>query len=310
MGGSVRENEQPFEGGSGRQPGAGGRCRYSRVTTALSNPGGPMRPLQDRWTVDQAIAARATVIYLEDLRSMEAGGMGRTHNTRTSQTVRGQIAAPNAAPRRRSRNRRGHGAAPQHLEALPWLPHSAAAPQSPRPTHGERLEVGHLPQRGVRLAGRPRPGRLAPDRSTRPGPPDQDRRGQDQRHHGDPQGRRQARSEGGRHRRTEGQPEGPVQDRSHPATHQPPRAQATRGSLPHQALRPGGQASGGTRTNGPDPAAPRSPPAPGGAHDQHTHHRPQAARGSTGRGIPPARSRFPTQVGRTHTGPYGPHRIA
>ncbi|MGW4519102.1 zinc ribbon domain-containing protein [Streptomyces sp. NPDC004393] len=44
-----------------------------------------------RWAVDQAIAARATVIYLEDLRSMEAGGMGRTHNSRMSQTVRGQI---------------------------------------------------------------------------------------------------------------------------------------------------------------------------------------------------------------------------
>ncbi|WP_245685464.1 zinc ribbon domain-containing protein [Streptomyces yerevanensis] len=45
-----------------------------------------------RWTVDQAITAHATVIYLEDLRSMEAGGMGRTTNTRLSQTVRGQIA--------------------------------------------------------------------------------------------------------------------------------------------------------------------------------------------------------------------------
>ncbi len=45
-----------------------------------------------RWAVDQAIAAQATVIYLEDLRSMEAGGMGRTHNTRLSSTVRGQIA--------------------------------------------------------------------------------------------------------------------------------------------------------------------------------------------------------------------------
>lgn len=44
-----------------------------------------------RWTVDQAIAARASVIYVEDLRSMEAGGMGRTMNTRLSQQVRGQI---------------------------------------------------------------------------------------------------------------------------------------------------------------------------------------------------------------------------
>ncbi|MFE2685766.1 zinc ribbon domain-containing protein [Streptomyces mirabilis] len=45
-----------------------------------------------RWAVDQAVAAEATVIYLEDLRSMEARGMGRTHNTRMSQAVRGQIA--------------------------------------------------------------------------------------------------------------------------------------------------------------------------------------------------------------------------
>ncbi|MHB9860287.1 zinc ribbon domain-containing protein [Streptomyces sp. YIM S03343] len=45
-----------------------------------------------RWAVDQAVAAGATVIYLEDLRSMEAGGMGRIQNTRMSQTVRGQIA--------------------------------------------------------------------------------------------------------------------------------------------------------------------------------------------------------------------------
>ncbi|MCO6003643.1 transposase [Actinoallomurus purpureus] len=44
-----------------------------------------------RWAVDQAIAAGATVIYVEDLRSMEAKGMGRTLNTRLSQTVRGRI---------------------------------------------------------------------------------------------------------------------------------------------------------------------------------------------------------------------------
>ncbi|MEQ4725785.1 zinc ribbon domain-containing protein [Nonomuraea sp. B19D2] len=44
-----------------------------------------------RWAVDQAIAAGASVIYVEDLRSMEAKGMGRTLNTRLSQAVRGQI---------------------------------------------------------------------------------------------------------------------------------------------------------------------------------------------------------------------------
>ncbi|MEU4642802.1 zinc ribbon domain-containing protein [Micromonospora sp. NPDC023814] len=44
-----------------------------------------------RWAVDQAIAAGATAIYIEDLRSMEAKGMGRIHNTRLSQQIRGQI---------------------------------------------------------------------------------------------------------------------------------------------------------------------------------------------------------------------------
>ncbi len=44
-----------------------------------------------RWAVDQAIAAGASVIYVEDLRSMEARGMGRTMNTRLSQQIRGRI---------------------------------------------------------------------------------------------------------------------------------------------------------------------------------------------------------------------------
>ncbi|OKI50275.1 zinc ribbon domain-containing protein [Micromonospora sp. CB01531] len=44
-----------------------------------------------RWAVDQAIASRATVVYVEDLRSLEARGMGATLNTRLSQQVRGQI---------------------------------------------------------------------------------------------------------------------------------------------------------------------------------------------------------------------------
>lgn len=64
------------------------RCVYdkrSNLNDALAWAG-------SRWIVDQAVAAGATVVYLEDLRSMEAGGMGRTHNTRLSQTVRGKIA--------------------------------------------------------------------------------------------------------------------------------------------------------------------------------------------------------------------------
>ena len=46
-----------------------------------------------RWTVDQAITVGATVIYVEDLGTLEARGMGRTMNTRLSQAVRGQVIA-------------------------------------------------------------------------------------------------------------------------------------------------------------------------------------------------------------------------
>lgn len=44
-----------------------------------------------RWSVDQAITVGATVIYVEDLRSLEARGMGKTMNTRLAQTVREKI---------------------------------------------------------------------------------------------------------------------------------------------------------------------------------------------------------------------------
>ncbi|MGW9023101.1 zinc ribbon domain-containing protein [Streptomyces sp. NPDC055722] len=63
-----------------------------RVCERRSNLNETLAWAAARWAVDQAVAAGATVIYLEDLRSMEAGGMGRTQNTRLSQTVRGQIA--------------------------------------------------------------------------------------------------------------------------------------------------------------------------------------------------------------------------
>lgn len=63
-----------------------------RVSERRSNLNDALAWAGARWAVDQAVAAGATVIYLEDLRSMEAGGMGRTHNIRMSQTVRGQIA--------------------------------------------------------------------------------------------------------------------------------------------------------------------------------------------------------------------------
>jgi IS605 OrfB family transposase len=44
-----------------------------------------------RWAADQALAARASVIYVEDLRTLESRSMGKSLNTRLSQAVRGQI---------------------------------------------------------------------------------------------------------------------------------------------------------------------------------------------------------------------------
>ncbi|MCF1512396.1 transposase [Streptomyces glomeratus] len=62
-----------------------------RVSARRSNLNDALAMAAARWAVDQAIATGATVIYVEDLRSMEAKGMGRSLNTRLSQQVRGAI---------------------------------------------------------------------------------------------------------------------------------------------------------------------------------------------------------------------------
>jgi hypothetical protein len=64
---------------------------HQRVSDRRRSLNGALAWSAARWTVDQAIAAGASVIYLEDLRGMEARGMGRTMNTRLSQAVRGAI---------------------------------------------------------------------------------------------------------------------------------------------------------------------------------------------------------------------------
>ncbi|MFG2983296.1 transposase [Streptomyces sp. NPDC048258] len=61
------------------------------VSARRSSLNGALAWAAARWAVDQAVAAGASVIYVEDLRSLEARGMGRTINTRLSQQVRGQI---------------------------------------------------------------------------------------------------------------------------------------------------------------------------------------------------------------------------
>lgn len=67
------------------------RDEIGHVSARRSNLNDALAWSAARWTVDQAVAAGASVIYVEDLRSMEARGMGRTMNTRLSQAVRGQI---------------------------------------------------------------------------------------------------------------------------------------------------------------------------------------------------------------------------
>jgi hypothetical protein len=63
-----------------------------RVSERRSNLNNALAWSAARWAVDQAIAAGATVIYVEDLRTLEARGMGKTMNVRLSQAVRGQVA--------------------------------------------------------------------------------------------------------------------------------------------------------------------------------------------------------------------------
>ncbi|MEY9949762.1 hypothetical protein ABH937_006876 [Kitasatospora sp. GAS1066B] len=192
--------------------------------------------------------------------------------------------------------RRGHRPGPRHLPALPPVPHPAAAPQSPRPAHHRGLEMGPAPI--VRLAGRPRPRGLEAHRRTRPHPPEQSRYRPHQRGHGHSHGRGQTRNRRGHHTHAQDRV-GPVQDQTHPAQAHPSDAQATPDTLPSTTQRWCRPASGGTRSHGPDPAAPRSRSVPGRDDDQHTHQPAQTARSSTGRRIPPARSRYRPTVG-TH----------
>ncbi|KAK1185465.1 transposase [Streptomyces sp. NBS 14/10] len=58
--------------------------RRTRLNAALTRAAA-------RFMTDHAVAAGARVIYLEDLRDIQARGKGRTLNTRLSQTVRGAI---------------------------------------------------------------------------------------------------------------------------------------------------------------------------------------------------------------------------
>ncbi|QHY95322.1 Putative transposase DNA-binding domain protein [Streptomyces sp. S4.7] len=89
------DHYQRLTGGDGHHPLAARHTALSdeirHVSDRRSHLNNALASAAARWTVDQAITFSATVIYVEDLRSMEAKGMGRTMNTRLSQQVRGQI---------------------------------------------------------------------------------------------------------------------------------------------------------------------------------------------------------------------------
>ncbi|WP_329386284.1 transposase [Streptomyces sp. NBC_01351] len=69
------------------------RTEHSRVSRRRARLNAEIAKAAARFMVDHAQAAQASVIYLEDLRDMEARGKGRTLNTRLSSSVRGQIVA-------------------------------------------------------------------------------------------------------------------------------------------------------------------------------------------------------------------------
>ncbi|MGY0062678.1 zinc ribbon domain-containing protein [Streptomyces sp. LZ34] len=69
------------------------RAEHARVSRKRGRLNEQLAKAAAGFMVGHARAAQASVIYLEDLRDMEARGKGRTLNTRLSQSVRGQIVA-------------------------------------------------------------------------------------------------------------------------------------------------------------------------------------------------------------------------
>ncbi|MEU9717639.1 zinc ribbon domain-containing protein [Streptomyces sp. NPDC047976] len=67
------------------------RSEHARVSKRRQRLNAEIAKAAARFMVEYARAARSSVIYLEDLRDMEARGKGRTLNTRLSSSVRGQI---------------------------------------------------------------------------------------------------------------------------------------------------------------------------------------------------------------------------
>ena len=235
------------------------------------------------------------MIYVEDLRSMEARGMGRTLNTRLSQTVRGQvterlrhiaaehgIAVVTVPPRGTSRNCPRCLAPLRHCKA-PDQPTVPGWKWARCPGCGWQGDRDHGAWQRIAARGLAHQARTAVSRDT---------------------GTMTVRAvDADLEARAVVAPYASGRDRSgrpHAPENRPtPRAQATHGTLPATPARARRPASGGTRENGPAPAAPRSDPGPAREHDLHGTRKapPPGTRGGTRRGLPQERPRHPAPTG-------------
>jgi hypothetical protein len=121
-----------------------------------------------RWAVDQAHALCATVVYVEDLATLEARGR-RTGNARLSGQVRGAVVDCDPAPCQQARHRHRDGAGAWNLQTVPPLRQGPPPCASTRPDSRAGLEVGELSV--LRPGWRPGPRRRRADRRPRPARP-------------------------------------------------------------------------------------------------------------------------------------------
>lgn len=267
-----------------------------RVAERRSNLNSALAWSAARWAVDQAIAARATVIYLEDLRTLEARGMGRTMNVRLSQAVRGQLAerirhlaaeagiAVVTVPARNTSRLCPGCLTPLRHRKAPGVPVQPGWKWAVCPGCGWQGDRDQGAWQRIAARG------LAHQRKTTT-----DRSGGtmaicavddaiEQRAVITAQAPGRDRSKAG-----------PTARRITPRR-VPRRRAAPSPAAPARAWRP---ASGGTRHNGPATAPESGIPGPGRAHDQR-HSRPPRASGTWGgarRRVPSARPRHPAQMG-------------
>jgi hypothetical protein len=258
-----------------------------------------------RWAADQAIAAGASVVFVEDLRSMEARGMSRTMNVRLSQAVRGQIVeklrhilaehgiAVVTVPARGTSRNCPRCLAPLRHSKAPDRPAVPGWKWARCPGCGWQGDRDHGAWQRIAARGLTHQDKTAVSR---------DNGAMAVRAVDDTLEARAvvAPYASGRDRSKSG----PTLRRSTSR-----RAQATHGT-PHAAARRR-PASGGTRHHGPAPAAPRSGPGPGRERDLHGTPKapPPGTRGGARRRVPSRRPRHPAQTGTRPPAPSREHGI-